>query len=285
MGGDNGTTTAGDALMLAYAIPTKFESPDATTVVEFDPDQGIIPDEWERRQELQGGIETIHGADYGYDPWGGGAAPVGPSQERIRALVENERVDTVLNTLHRIGRGRLWMQLHNDDERWAWAKIDTIPRMTLGAEDFLEVPFSIPFTRLSDWYAAEATVIDETITSSPETVNAMNDGMNTTRNIVITLTANSAGGFSNPSVNNTTTNETFTVNRAGGNGDMLRVDVLNFRAEYSEDGGTTWDDTTQSMFLANSQVSALSLLPDDNVIVVSGVTDATYRMDFYSAWR
>ena len=282
MGGDDGTTTAGDALMLAYAIPTRFESPDSSTVVEFDPDEGIIPDEWERRQEVRGGIETIHGADYGYDPWGGSAPPVMPAQERIRALVENERVDAVLNTLHRIGRGKLWAKLHNDDERWAWAKIETIPRMTLTAEDFQEVPFSIPFTRLSDWFAAEATVVEETVTGNTSFI-VESAGLAVTRNIVITLTANSAGGFDQPTIANGSTVESFTIDRVAVAGEVVRIDVEAFRMEH--DVGNGMEDVTEDLKLGGTQVMPISLIGGNNLIEVTGITDSTVRIEFYDAWR
>jgi hypothetical protein len=266
-----------------YARLIRFESHDAAISVEFDGRRWQT--EWQSTQDVQGGVESIHGASYGVSPWGRQPAPVATAEERLRAVVPNADVDIVRNRTTQIGTGRLWRRMENGDEQWSWARVDAVPGFTIESKGFYYVPLVLPFTRLSDWYAAEPTVVEETVTSSPATVNATNDGLVTTRNITITLTANSAGGFSTPSVQNSTSYETFTVNRTANSGDMLRIDVLNFRAQYSVDGGVNWSDVTADMFLANSQVSPISLLPDGNVLIVSGVTDAELEIEFYSAWR
>lgn len=264
-----------------WAGPVRFESPNGTTVVTFSQIMG----EWESTQDIQVGVESVHGAHYGHDQWGQAVAPVNPAEERWRALVPNEDVDEFRSTLHRIGRGRLYIKLNDDSERWAWARLNAIPDISLAVRGVPYVPLSLPFTRLSDWYAAAATTVNATLDSSPETVSVTNAGLVETRNITITLTANSAAGFDDVTIANTTTAEQVSVSRTAANGEMIRLDVLGFRLETSDDGGSTWTDITQDLALGGTQVSPLTFVPGGNVITVTGATDADISIAFYSSWR
>jgi hypothetical protein len=266
-----------------YARLIRFESHDAAISVVFDGHRWQT--EWQSTQDVRGNVEAIHGASYGVSPWGRQPAPVATAEERLRALVPNADVDIVRNRTTQIGTGRLWRRMENGDEQWSWARVESVPGFTIESKGFYYVPLVLPFTRLSDWYAAEATIVTETLTSSPVTVTAENDGMAETRNIVITLTAHSAGGFSNPSISNTTSAESFTVGRVAASGEKLRIDVLGFRAERSTDGGATWIDATTSLQLDGTQVHPMSLLPGGNVITVAEASDTTIEIQFYEAWR
>src|SRR5690625_4330546 len=264
--------------MFNWAGPVRFESHDGSTVVTFSQRMG----EWQSTQDLQIGIEPIHGAHYGHDPWGRAPAPVNSAEERWRALVPNADVDMVRSTIHRIGKGRLWIKLHEGSERWAWARLNAMPEIALGISGVPYVPLVLPFTRLSDWYAAEASTASRT---GNGTLTIDTDGTVETRNITVTLTAHSAGGWSNPSIVNTSSAEQVSIKRVAAAGEMLRLNVLGFRLERSTDNGSSWQDDTQNLMLGNTQVSPLSLMPGGNVINVSGVPNGAVELSWFDSWR
>ena len=264
--------------MINWAGLVRFESPDGTHVVTFSQRQA----EWSSSQSLQVGIASVHGADYGYDPWGGGSVPVNPAEERWRALVPNDDVDVTRSRAHSIGRGRLFIRLHDETERWAWARLNAMPDIELGVQGIPYVPLILPFTRLSDWFAAEATVVEETVTGNTSFI-VESAGLAVTRNIVITLTANSAGGFDQPTIANGSTVESFTIDRVAVAGEVVRIDVEAFRMEH--DVGNGMEDVTEDLKLGGTQVMPISLIGGNNLIEVTGITDSTVRIEFYDAWR
>src|SRR5690554_347904 len=111
--------------MFPWGGLVRFESFDGTVSVPFS-QRGA---EWSTQQAVRATAQPVFGADYGHDPWGTLSAPVASGSERWRALVANADIDAARSTLQRIGRGKLVLRLHDDSERWAWARVLATPEM------------------------------------------------------------------------------------------------------------------------------------------------------------
>lgn len=274
--------------MSKWAVLKRYETMDGSVSFELPTRQA----EWQSTQELQWQAGTIHGAHYGHDPFGMAAAPAAPAQERWRSTLSAEDGDVARSLPERIPKGRLWIEMDDGSERWAIARLTQMPEFTISGPNISLIPTVFPFTRLSDWYAAEASVDQRTTTASSFAFQFNVGGMAVTRNIVMTLMANTSGGYDNPVIRNTTTGEQVqlqvNVSRVAQTGDMVRLDVLNFRLEESTDGGSTWGDRTDVLILGNTQVSPLSLQPGGNTIAVTNEgdeADLDIEVTYFEAWR
>jgi len=268
----------------------RFTTATGSLAVEFPKAQY----EWESTQGLRGATEPVVGADYHVDLLGRRPAPLDVAHERIRGLLVeadgadlDARLDTLRARLYRIGRGKLWAVDAAGNERWAWARLDSMPDITLTVEHRRHAPVIASFVRLSDWFAADPVVLAQRVTTGTYELDAVNPGTAVVRQIVITLTSRTNGGFSAPTVTNTFTGETFQTNRVGGNGHFWRVDTGRLAVEYSTDGGNTWADDYANFPAGPLQVGFLRLEPGANTLRFesSGSPDYDLTVEYYPAWH
>lgn len=269
---------------------TRFTSATGSLVVEFPNAQY----EWESSQGLRGATEPAAGADYHVDLLGRRPAPLDVAHERIRGLLVeadgadlDARLDTLRARLYRIGRGKLWAVAGDGAERWAWARLEAMPDVTLAVEHRRHAPVIASFVRLSDWFAVDPVVIQQRVTTGTYELDVVNPGAAVVRQIVITLASRTAGGFSAPTVTNTFTGETCGTSRVGGDGHVWRVDTGRLAVEYSTDGGDTWAFDYANFTAGPLQVGFLRLEPGINTLRFesSGSPDYDLEITFYPAWH
>ncbi len=268
---------------------THFESLDGTVVVEL-PKRAY---EWESSQGVRSAIEPAVGADYGVDLHGVLPAPLDVASERVRGLVvaaSGAALDSDLAALranlHAIGRGKLHATDGDGAYRWAWARLASMPDVSITYEMRRHAPFICQFTRLSDWFSATKTTVQQTILASPTTVNVTNDGAAPARAITFLLAAKGAGGFSSPSIANALTSESWASTRVAANASaQLRVDTGRMSVEYSTDAGNSWVDDYANFSTGAVQIGFLRLLPGSQSLTVTGVTNADLTVEFYAPYR
>ena len=267
----------------------RFESLDGVTVVTLPMDRAEV----ESAQELRTAMVPGVGMDYAVDLHGSLPAPMGVGEERLRAVLYqgatptiDTEVDALRQALHSIGRGRLWSEGADGSERWAWARAARMPDLTVSYESVFTAPILIEFTRLSDWFSATKTTVQQTILASPTTVNVTNDGTAPARAITFLLAAKAAGGFSSPSIVNALTGETWSSTRTASNGNhALRVDTGRYTVERTTDNGASWTDDYAAFSTGAVQVGFMRFLPGAQSITITGCPNAQLTIEFWPVYR
>lgn len=269
----------------------RFSAAGGGLAVEFPP----AAYEWESSQSLRGATEPAVGADYAVDLLESRPAPKAVATERVRGLIVardgaalNVEMDRLRSRLYRIGRGRLWAVDAAGNERWAWARLDSMPDITLTVEHRRHAPVILSFLRLSDWYAAEPVVIQQRVTSPTLNLAITNPGEATARQITVTLRSRTVAGFSQPTITNELTGETCGTSRvAGGATHVWRLDAGRLAVEYSTDGGTTWASDYANLITGPLQVGFLRVEPGTNPLTITsqGSPDYDLEIRFYPAWH
>lgn len=94
------------------------------------------------------------------------------------------------------------------------ARVEARPSITRGGFQSVHMPIIFRFSRLTDWYATSATSGSATVTTNPYMLSVTNAGNIWVKSgFVLTLTALTAAGLTNPSVRNYTTGQSVTSSR------------------------------------------------------------------------
>jgi hypothetical protein len=241
--------------------------------------------EQDEQVSLRTAIEPIPLGNYAADLLGGRMSLAGVAQVRHRAtLVQplDAELDRIRRILRQVGRGKLWLVLEDGSMRWAWARAEEAGSFNVSAEKPLTAGVSLSFLRLSDWYAPTA---QEVTRSGSGIFTCTVAGTVPTAELEILFVANSAGGYSNPTLQNQTTGDRFTVNRtASVAGAQLRVLPARWQALESVDGGVTWTDVTAELSVPTVQATVMRLMPGANPLQVSGVADADVSVRWFDAY-
>jgi len=272
-----------------------FSKADGTGLLAFS----RLSHEWTPSQPLDVPIESVVGADYGINLLGGGPMPKRPGRERVRFLVRHadggesidEQVDTLSAALRRYGLGRLWQVVEgygSQQRRWAYAQVVAMPDMTYGVRDREYVPVSIEFVRLSDWHAEAETVETLAVGASPAVMEVVNAGTADARDLTVELASESASGYVNPTIKNTTTSEWVALALTGATAShRLRVDTGRAAVEQSTDAGVTWASAYTALSMGATQSGLLTLVPGSNYIEITadGMPDMTATARFYAPFE
>lgn len=137
--------------------PSSFVAADGSPSYTFPLDNY----EWETQQGLQVPVSGLVGAHYAYDHLGYRPGLSMPANERLRfdiqelspTLVDSE-LDDMKSALFSIGRGRLFATDSVGVQRWAWARLVSMPTTRWRAGDIFKMATSLEFRRNSDWYGA-----------------------------------------------------------------------------------------------------------------------------------
>lgn len=268
---------------------TRFVSRDGSTIVDLPMDRA----ETESTQELRTALTPGLGMDYAVDQLGVMPATKDIGTERLRAVLYgatgaavDTQADVLRGQIQSIGQGRLWSTGGDGTERWSRARPARMTDLTVSYESGFTQPVAVEFLRLSDWFSETSTVVSQTLSGSPTTVNVTNAGDADAREIVIEIAALGANGFVNPSITNVLTGETFSIARsAGSSTHRLRIDCGNYAVTRSTDSGSSWSNEYANLTVGSTQVGFLRLIPGSQGLTVTGCTNATITVTFYASWH
>lgn len=263
----------------------RFESADGLLVLELP----MWRAEQEERQAARLAVGRPPLMHYGSDLQGSATVVVDVAEISYRALlVDHDGADVALDQirslLRRIGRGKLWMQLSDNTERWCWARAGELASYEISYAKPLQTGLSITFQRLSDWYGAEQQSLTQTVTSSPASFTLVSDGTVPTRQLEIEIVSLSAEGFANPQIRNVSASMGFgvTASSTAPNQKILVTvsDILSRRARFWN--GTTWQDVPVT--LGPTQSELVVIMPGSQLIQVDGVTNGIVSIRWYDAY-
>ena len=278
------------AFLQRYA--EKFESVDASQSYTFP----LYAYEYEPSQALRPRIAVAVGADYGLDLAGAARWPKDIAAAAVRFEMVGSStpgaldtdIDSMMSTLLRIGLGKLFTIDNAGTRRWAYAKLDAVPQVTVRIQEWMRQPVSIHFTRLSDWFASSTTTATRTVTASPETFTITNPGNAPVYRAVFRFRANAAAGFTNPQLENLTNGYSFSTTRDSASADSeVRVNTETEVVQYSNDDGATYADDYTNFSQLATQAGMMLLDPGDNSmrLTCGGTPNYDFVHTFYAPYH
>lgn len=146
--------------------------------------------EQEDAQQARVALERAPLMDYAADLHGSRDVVADTAAVRHRAVLvspDDAGLDELRAKLRLIGRGRLWMQLDDETERWCLARAVDLGSYQVQADRPLQTGVTIEFVRLSDWYAADKRLERIASSSSPAERSIIVGGTIPTRRVTVTL--------------------------------------------------------------------------------------------------
>lgn len=265
-------------------VLVRFESADGSLVIDLPRLRG----EQSEGQAARNVLARPPLLPYAADLHGSSMVVADAADVRLRAILLDPTADADLDQLRarlrRIGRGKLWMRLGDNTERWCWARPEDLASIEIGYEQPLVTGLSLSFTRLSDWYAQAQSEVTQNVTASPTTFQIVSNGAVLSRQLEVEITANAASGFANPKLENLAAGREFTVSASStAAGQKVRVTLssnLTRRAQFFD--GTSWSDV--SVTAGPKQAELMVIVPGAQDIRVSGVTNGTVALRWYDAF-
>lgn len=265
--------------------PSKFESADTSISYSFS----LHGYEWQSEQSFRTALATVAGADYAHDYHGYSESPKGPGRERLRTiLVESStanleaEIDEARSECARIGKGKLYLLESDASLRWAWARLNALPSMTIGVDNVRHAFMVFDFLRLSNWHGATAYDEEFPVNESPETFNVVNPGNAAVYDAVIRVRANGTNAVTWPLVfTNTTNSYAFTLDRNDFTtaDEEERVDCGAEVVEYSSNNGSSYASDPSAITLPSGQVRFMRFEPGTNAISVTTAGTPDYDID------
>lgn len=253
--------------------------------------------EWETDQEYRLNKYQLVGADYEHDSLGFAPAPLNNSRESIRALYLptdwldfDAQLDDARGTCARIGIGKLYTVDSIANQRWAWARLVSMPRVTVESSRGLTQPLIFEFDRQSDWYDLSFFQGAVALDATPKTFTITNPGNSIARNLIIRLRSNSATGFTNPILRNLTVGSLYEIassRDAVSANSEIRIITEQYRVEFSDTDGVSYVNDYDKVTQPNTQVGLMALAPGVNNMeyVNTGTPNATLEYSFLPAYK
>lgn len=265
----------------------KFTSLDGSSLVYTFPLNGYA---MEQTQPLLAQRAVLTGASYEYDLMGDAVSPKANGFDRVSFLSVNATpatidtdLDAVKSKLRLAAKGKLWTLDSNGDRRWAYARLQDMPDLSMDINGRNAAPVVVVFSRFSDWYGED--VIEDspfTIGSDPDTFTVVNPGNARIYNAVITL----KGTYTNPVLTNTTNGYILQSSRDGSSSSHhLRFDCGKGRVDFSTDNGATFAGDYANFVRQSNQVQLMVLEPGDNDFSIAGMSSGVVAVDAYGAWE
>ena len=264
--------------MAAPRFLEKFESDGASISYTFP----LGRYEWQSTQPFRSAYRSVVGASYAHDFYGALPYPKDVGIETVRAILEasstanlDTAVDNLKEELVNIGRGKLYTLTDASVRRWAWAKLLDMPEFRVGVGMGISPhqPVIIRFARFGDWRHATATEDTQTCDEDPEAFTITNPGNAPVYDAVFTIEANTAGGFSNLVITNSTTGYSITTTRdSAADTDEIVIDCGKGTFEYNG------ADDYATVTLGATQVGFMRLDPGSNSFSIA--CDGTPNFDF-----
>lgn len=233
--------------------------------------------EHEMNQPIASALSPVTGADYAFDFYQLLPGPKGVASESVRFIIvadtdedAEDEIDTLRANLYEAGRGKLFVRNANKNTlRWAWARVNEIPRMTFGVGNRGYVPVVTNFARLSDWFQEDEVIHTEVISSTPHNFQVDNPGNARAYAMTIELRSKSASGFTDPDLLNETNGYRFQSTRDGTSvNDILRADTEGEpRVRYSSTNGASYADDYDKVTLGAQQRGIMALNAGTNNFV------------------
>ena len=281
-----------DVDVLRYA--SRFTRLDGTGEVAITGDSAY---ENQESQGYRAVLEPLAGQDYAYDhagdaPWSKDVAQVavrfelwGDTGPEVDAAF-----DAILGAIRNIGTGKLWSVDEAGDERWCYAKLMGRLDDRYRGEQIHHKATAMRFAKLSDWFGDTAVEISETITTSPATVAVDNPGNGPVYWMEIRIRANTSGGFSNVTIENTHPENGYTLTGTRDSAsadDEMRIDGELQTFEFSDDDGDTYVDDYASWTIGSEQVAAMRFEPggQDLELTCAGTPNYDVEITFFPAWE
>jgi hypothetical protein len=268
----------------------RFQSLDGSQVVTF----GGAAYNWQTDEQFRLSLDSVAAADWAFDTWGTGVAPLAPAAERVSWLIRGA-TEAALETeysairakLLRIGRGYLIRRDADGTERRALARPAMMPLITRSPGQGLTLPVNLEFRRLSHWEALTPTTGSTTATTTSHAFTITNPGDVAVDAVVFRLRANSAGPTNDPSLANTTTGFTISTTRDLTNANHeIRIDTGRWAVEWSTDDGATYASDWQFASLGSGQVGMMRLVPGANsfTLTTGGSPNVTVEWSFFARY-
>lgn len=277
---------------------SRAESPDATISVTFPRFRG----EYEQEQPLIRSSSPLTGQDYSFDQMGEARSLKANGIERVRFLLVDQSATGIdaaideLKALASLGRVKIFTtgagdEHEGDGARWAWARLEMMPTLSLGVRDRQSAPVSLSFDRFSDWFSVDpiGPLGEFEIAADPETVEVANPGNAPIYNAIVTV----KGAFAGLSISNETalvpgTESPYvleTDSLGAGAADWIRFDAGRNVVEISSDSGATWADDSGNFVRADGQVRLIVFAPGANELTIAGAAGCEIVVEMYGAWH
>lgn len=273
--------------MPGIRIIQSFESNDANTLYSI-PRRAL---EMDIAQAYRQTIAAALGQDYAIDMFGVLPWPKMPGQLVSRWLIASETeigVDaafaTMLATIRKIGRGKLFTIGADGTRQWCYAKSAQRPQGPAGWNMPFWVPVQALWTTFSDWMAATPTTGTVVITASGQTFTITNPGNAVVKGagcLSLRLRANTSGGIVTPTIANSTTVQQIAsaTGSASANSELFWEPELN-RFRYSNDDGSSYVTDWANITIPPAQGPAIDLLPGANLFTYTGGGSPNLNLDY-----
>ncbi len=199
--------------------------------------------------------------------------------------------------LWRIGRGKLFWLLDNNDRYWMWARAASQGDFTRDSEvgaSQRHFGASVNFDVEPGWFATTQTApMASAVTSSPQIVTVNNPGNYPTRGaagLVIRIRSNSSAGWgSSLVIGNATTGESITIAgfAATSANDEIKIDCDAKSILFSTDNGVTYPTSAWAATTLGRQNGLMSLDVGNNDITFTtnaGSPNFNAEFTFYAAY-
>lgn len=263
------------------------------TKVEYATGQFLELPLYEAEQETDQGVNDawapMTGAHYEYDLLGSGPGTKANAIERLSFLLVgddgadlNGKVDELRRRLFAGGSLKVWTAGDEYDEhgepfeteRWAQARIQSMPQIRVRRTDRRAVPVTVILTRSTDWASEDPISPDPIILPGGFTIT--NPGTAPIYDAVFTL----EGSYTNPVINNTTTGHR--LQQARSSSQALRWDAG--RPAVERNTGS-WVNDYGAFVRQLGQVHLMRIDPGVNSFSVSGVSAGTLQIDAYAKYH
>jgi len=291
---------------MATRMIERFDSIDGTLSYTFLTNKAEHQIEQVFRTPLSSGV----GANYAHDHLGYGTSPKDPRRITVRGLLYGSSatnlqtaVDEATSEIERIGKGWLYrLDVDGSTYRRCLARPTGAPSVTFNGDfQFGIMPTSFGFIGLSDWQATTQTTGSGSLSAYQTFITITNAGNIPVRTgIIFTLTAVTAGGWSNPEIRNMTTGEAISSTRDSAYvGDIWKIGDPDYKVGYGlasmiigkagryVGASTVGPQNYQNDYsLATVTQNFPTLNPGANQIRIQldGTPNATYAYSFYGSF-
>lgn len=253
--------------------------------------------EWIESQPMRTPLQALVGAHYAYDYLGTGVGIKDSGVEQIKFLdvqsstanLESDLV-TLRQKLWANGRGKLYTLDSGGTRLWSYARLVSMPQMTIAVGMQRHAAIAIDFRRESDWFASSVTTGSTSIVTTPTSWTWVNSGNAPVYAMTILIGGGGSGAPNAPTLTNNTNGYSYSTKRVGaGANAQIKVDTGANLYQYSTDSVNFANDYANFTRGAN-QVGVFRLEPGNNSITLTdqatpGTQNYFVSISFYAPWH